>query len=109
MAADRRTVLITGASGTIGSALSALLCADDAVRVVCLSRSPLQAPLPATHVSLTGDFAQRSDLERVTTMVGRVDCVVHLAGVLSEGNGLDFQLAVNVVGTHSLITHFRVR
>ena len=102
------TVLITGSSGTIGSALAERLGRQpDQFRTVCLSRSAPDEPYPEGVLSVLGEFTDRSDLARVTTMAGRIDVVVHMAGVLSGGNGEDYQLAVNVVGTHALLTHFR--
>jgi nucleoside-diphosphate-sugar epimerase len=105
MSATAGTVLITGASGTLGTALAAHLEQSD-WRVVCLSRAPLENP-PQGAVEITGDFTSRDDLTRVTDQVGQIAVCVHLAGVLSEANGQDLQLAVNVVGTHALLTHLR--
>jgi UDP-glucose 4-epimerase len=101
------TVLITGASGTLGTALTAWLALHSSdARLICLSRAELTDP-PAGIVSINGDFADREVLARLSSEVGKVDVCVHLAGCLSEGNGEDFQLAVNVVGTHALMTHLR--
>ena len=101
-------VLITGASGTLGTALTAFLSEHSERRVVCLSRSPLTDP-PAGCVEITGDFASRADLQRLSDRVGQISVCVHLGGVLSSANGQDLQLQVNVVGTHTLITHLRDR
>ncbi len=98
------TVLITGASGTLGTALTAFLAERSNHRVVCLSRSPLSDPPPGC-VEITGDFASRADLQRVSDQVGQISVCVHLGGVLSSANRQDLQLQVNVVGTHVLITH----
>jgi nucleoside-diphosphate-sugar epimerase len=98
------TVLITGASGTLGTALTAFLSEHSDHRVVCLSRSPL-TDLPPGCVEITGDFASRTDLQRLSDRVGQISVCVHLGGVLSQANGEDLQLQVNVVGTHALITH----
>ena len=101
-------VLITGASGTLGTALTSFLSEHSDHQVVCLSRSPLTDPPPGC-VEISGDFTSRADLQKLSDQVGHISVCVHLGGVLSGANGQDLQLQVNVVGTHSLITHLRDR
>ena len=103
------TVMITGASGTIGAALAQALAARSDTIVVCLSRSPVELPgvgSATAIVKVQGDFANRADLDRALSLVGRpVDACVHMAAITSPGNGTEEQLECNLVGTHALVSH----
>ena len=76
-------VLITGASGFLGSRLLAVV-KDHAAEVVCLSRQSM--PLESS-TWLTCDYLDRADVARVLQRA-QPDVVVHLAGFASSQAGL---------------------
>lgn len=89
-------ILVTGASGYIGAALSKALSA--AHSVVALSRKDPRNGVPFVR----GDFAQAEDLRRLDAF--QFDTVVHLGAVTggcSERDGI----LVNVEGTRVLMRH----
>lgn len=91
-----RTVLITGASGFIGSALAADLGAD--FEIVRLSRTEMPGPGRA----VMGSFAVQEDLDKLVGL--QTDVVVHLAAADRSASDHDV-LRVNVLGTHLLLQH----
>eukprot|EP01048_Picozoa_sp_COSAG05_P011115 COSAG05_NODE_1025_length_6123_cov_5.086985_2_plen_261_part_00 len=99
------TVLITGASGKIGSALAARLAGRPNTNVVCISRKSMSDQSVMKQV--IGNFADRADLDRaIASSPGHtIDTCVHLAAQLSGGNGTEGQLQTNVVDTFTLISH----
>jgi thioester reductase-like protein len=98
---DTTTVLVTGASGVVGTALVRRLCDLD---VVCLvHRSPVTAP----HVrTVRGDIRmQRFGLgeNAYARLVEQVDAVIHCAAV-TDFNRTDGSLeATNVAGTQNVV------
>ena len=64
-------ILITGASGFIGSALARVMSASHTV--VCLSRAEARVD---GAISVRGDFANASDLQRLEPY--RFDVAIHL-------------------------------
>lgn len=93
---EKRNVLITGASGLIGSALALALAKRH--RVTCLSRRDPGLDL----TSVQGDFAAFEDLRRLDDHP--VDTVVHLGAVTggcSEREGVQ----VNLEGTRCLMRY----
>jgi uncharacterized protein YbjT (DUF2867 family) len=70
------TFLITGATGTVGSALVAMLAARGA-RVRAMMRYPERAALPASIERVAGDLG---DEEAVGLALAGVDRVFHLSG-----------------------------
>ena len=96
MTAQGAHVLITGASGFIGSAFARRLSTDR--QIVCLSRKRPQGDIP----SVLGEFHSFEDLRKLDGF--DIGCVVHLAAVTggcSEEDGL----AVNVQGTRRLLRY----
>lgn len=91
-----KTILITGASGFIGSALADALAEN--YSVLCMSR---QKP-PKPHTWIPGNFASNTDLQKLDSY--SIDCVVHLAAVTggcSEHDGV----IVNCEGTRALMRY----
>ncbi|MEV4296121.1 type I polyketide synthase, partial [Microbispora rosea] len=84
----RGTVLITGGTGGLGAQVARWAAEAGAERLVLVSRRGVDAPgvaellaeLPNAEVHAC-DLADRSAVESLLAMVGRVDAVVHAAGV----------------------------
>lgn len=94
------TILVTGASGFIGKALSASLAKRH--RVVCLSRRHPSLDLPFVR----GEFGQFEDLRQLDRF--NFDAVIHLAAVTggcAERDGI----LVNVEGTRCLMRYLMER
>ena len=73
-----RNVLLTGATGFVGSALLDYLCNDAECDVRIATRSSVEnRPLAACKVFKVGDFTSAPDW--IEALTG-VDCIVHLAG-----------------------------
>jgi GDP-4-dehydro-6-deoxy-D-mannose reductase len=75
-----RTLVITGANGFVGAHVAARAAADG-VRVIGVGREPAPsdalAPYAAAYLG--------ADLETTWPVVGRVDAVIHLAGLAAVG------------------------
>ncbi len=90
------TVLITGASGFVGSALAASMSQDH--KVICMGRKDPGLELPWVR----GEFGAFEDLRRLDEE--QIDVVVHLAAVTGgclERDGI----LVNVEGTRCLMRY----
>ena len=84
--------------------------------IVCLDRVKPKVKIPQVRF-VQGDFGDRAVLERLSRGVGQIDVCVHLAAVTASNNlppeaqgeeeRGDIQMAVNVTGTHTLLTHLR--
>ena len=92
----RRTVLITGASGFIGRALSGAMSAQH--DVICMSRKDPGLELPWIH----GDFGSFEDLRRLDG--NRIDTAIHLAAVTTHCPERQ-RVLVNVEGTRCLMRY----
>jgi len=108
---ERRTVLVTGATGVVGQALIPRLIEHGASDVICLThRAVMDAPSPKRHAgrisTVHGDVA-RPDLglgaREYRELAARIDAVVH-AAALTDFAGPDETLQrINVDGTgHAL-------
>lgn len=89
---QKKTVLVTGASGFIGSRLIASL-AKSGFNVVALSRKDVDF---SDGKVVFGDFASLEDLRQLDGL--GIDVVIHLAGVTGDANEEDC-MTVNVAGT----------
>ena len=90
------TVLITGASGFIGRALSVSMAEDH--KVICMSRKDPELDLPWVR----GEFGSFEDLQQLNDEA--IDVVIHLAAVTGGCSERD-ALIVNVEGTRCLMRY----
>ena len=90
------TVLITGASGFIGRALSVSMAEDH--RVICMSRKDPELDLPYVN----GEFGSFEDLQQLNDEA--IDVVIHLAAVTGGCSERD-AVIVNVEGTRCLMRY----
>lgn len=93
-------ILITGASGFIGSALARTLSSSRSHQPICLSRQPTE------HLgvdSVSGDFSAPAELQKLDRC-GEIDVLIHLAAV-TGGCSEEECLRVNVLGTHHLLRY----
>ena len=105
-----RSVLITGASGYIGRQLVAALAADrttttpyvDTIVAVDVREPPPPDRPPGVEYRV-GDVRDRGLAELLTEF--RIDCVVHLAAIVTPGPGSSrqFEFSVDVLGTQNVI------
>jgi len=108
---DRRTVLVTGATGVVGQALVPRLLDHPATDVICLThRAVIGAPSPKPHTgtlsTVQGDVA-RPDLglgaREYRELAARIDAVVHAAALTDFARPEETLQRVNVDGTeHAL-------
>ncbi|GGW72017.1 ketoreductase [Streptomyces lucensis JCM 4490] len=103
MSSSLPTVLLTGASGVLGTALLAELPAR--CRVVALIH---RSPCPAAHEQLTGDVTSPGlglDPSAYRALARKVDAVVHCAAVTEFTGGPDATRTTNEAGTRA-VTEF---
>ncbi len=95
-----RTVLVTGAAGSLGHQLIERLKADDVTVIATDIRPP---PAPARGIGLTLDIRD----EGLTDLLKEheVDVVVHLAAILSPPKGMDEDTLreIEVEGTRNVV------
>lgn len=100
-------ILITGASGSVGSHLLDRLNLRPYAKVYCLTRGEARAlagrSRGANIVPLRGDLL---DLDRLTPGLDDLDTVVHLAAVTGKAPPEDY-FRVNVEGTRALVEFCR--
>ncbi|MGD7704733.1 NAD-dependent epimerase/dehydratase family protein [Microlunatus sp. Y2014] len=96
MSSPRRRVLITGATGQVGTDLADRL--DDDYDVVRHGRTPPD-DAPDTPVEL----ADIADYDAVRPVLEGIDTVVHLAGAASPESSWDAVLQANIIGFRNVI------
>ncbi len=95
-----KTILITGASGAIGSRLVTALSEDTRYQVVTLDRDKTRTdPLAEACGCLNYDY---KDLEEGRFSLGNVDCLIHLASARPHSGSEE--LAQSLSATFSLLT-----
>lgn len=101
-------VVVTGASGNIGSACLRALTADGRHEVVGVARRRPELPQPTDLASVTWRSVDvgRDDLDSV---VAGADAVVHLAWMFQPTHAPDETWRTNVVGTRRLLSAVRRR
>jgi len=112
MDSQRRTVLVTGGAGFIGSDLIARLLAMPDQNVVCIDKLTYSAnrSLLTTHIATGLDFhpidlAEADAVENVV-MTARLDAIFHLAAESHVDRSIDGPgpfIETNVVGTLNLL------
>ncbi|GAB4588004.1 SDR family oxidoreductase [Nocardia sp. IFM 10818] len=117
----KRVVVVTGAAAGIGAAVAAAL-ASDAGAISLWDRDPrvhqvareissgTQASVTAVQVDVTDRSAVADAFDKLVAVHGPADVVVHAAGIMLAGTGLDTtpedwerSLAVNATGTVHVI------
>jgi nucleoside-diphosphate-sugar epimerase/uncharacterized membrane protein len=101
--ADQPIVLITGAAGDVGSALSEALAADH--RVIGLDRAGAKADIPLIEVDIASEASVRQALDEFRSQHGpKIASVVHLAAYFDfSGEDNPLYQSVNVQGTRALL------
>ena len=109
-ASKRRTILVTGGTGTLGAELVARLARGKAASVIVLARGterPRGAVLPPDVRVLTGDVRQGPgfglDASLGTTLRESVTDIVHCAADTTFNRPLADARAANVVGTEAVL------
>jgi len=100
-----KTYLVTGATGFLGSAVTAeLLAHDTKVYALVLPDDPLAASLPESVTAVVGDVCDASSLDRLFSCADSETVVIHCAGIVSISSQPGVNLyRVNVEGTHNII------
>ena len=83
MQSETRRAIVTGSSSGIGRAV-ALRLLHDGWQVTGVNRGAADIEHPA-FTTLRADLGQGDDVERVATLLGTPDAVVHAAGVMRPG------------------------
>jgi NAD(P)-dependent dehydrogenase (short-subunit alcohol dehydrogenase family) len=96
---DNKTVLVTGASGNLGQAVSHAFAAAGG-RVVLVDRHPVPLPVPGSgHLALQADLldgARTLDMAgKAIAACGRIDAVCNLAGGFAMGTPVHETSAVD--------------
>jgi NAD+ dependent glucose-6-phosphate dehydrogenase len=99
MTDPRRTVLVTGAAGTIGNDVLRLLREDPESDLELL----LTDADPDPNADPPVEQLDVRDLEAVTTAFDGVDTVIHLAGAASPEAPWEDVLDLNIVGTRTVL------
>lgn len=110
---DRKTILITGGTGCLGSRLAEVICSRfNPSRVIVFSRDEskqfemAQRLKPTEYPALRFALGDVRDLDRLIEVMRDVDIVVHTAALkhvtISEQNPVEC-LRTNALGTHNVI------
>lgn len=91
---DRRRILVTGATGTLGRVVVAALDARGEIVVRTVSRRPQPADLPADREWRTADLTS----DRLTPVVEGCDALIHLASQ-KGGGGADVAATRRLLAT----------
>lgn len=91
-----RRVLITGATGGVGSHLASTLAED--YDLVLHGRNPEKAP---EGVDLK--IAELDDYQQVLSVMDGIDTVVHMAGASSPESSWDLVLEANLIGVRNVL------
>ena len=109
-ASERRTILVTGGTGTLGAELVSRLVRASNASVVVLTRGamrPRSAALPPGVQALTGDVRHGPtfglDAADAATLRERVTDIVHCAADTTFNRPLADARATNVVGTQAVL------
>lgn len=109
-ASERRTILVTGGTGTLGTELVSRLARGQAASVIVLARGterPRGAVLPPSVRMLTGDVRQGPefglDASLGATLRESVTDIVHCAADTTFNRPLADARAVNVAGTEAVL------
>ena len=97
-----RRVLLTGATGFVGTALSSRLL-ELGAHVVCLSRTPRHSP-HARVEWFEGDVEDPDAMDRATR---NVDSVFHVGGMVGHYGDRASYLRANVLGTRNILAAAR--
>jgi nucleoside-diphosphate-sugar epimerase len=100
----KKAILITGAAGEIGQALTLSLAETQTARLLTLDLHPLPAEFRGYSLHLEGDILDRTLFARLVTEYD-IDMIFHLAALLSTRSEFAPELAhqVNVNGTLALL------
>lgn len=107
---DGRTIIVTGGTGCIGSALLRRLAADPGNRIYSVSRGVTVPPERVSGVAYLHVDIRDADAVRRTFRIVRPDTVYHLAAVRDPALAeieVARTIATNVVGTANLIAAAR--
>ncbi|WP_344354335.1 NAD(P)-dependent oxidoreductase [Brachybacterium phenoliresistens] len=96
MSSFRRRVLITGATGGVGSHLAQAL--EDEYDLVLHGRHPENAP-PGHELKI----ADLDDYDEVAAMMDGIDTVVHMAGAASPESSWELVLEANIIGLRNVL------
>ncbi|WP_193105394.1 NAD(P)-dependent oxidoreductase [Brachybacterium sp. FME24] len=96
MSNSNRRVLITGATGGVGSDLTAAL--DEDYELVLHGRSADDAP-PGSDFRV----AELGDYDQVLALMDGIDTVVHLAGAASPESSWELVLEANLIGQRNVL------
>jgi nucleoside-diphosphate-sugar epimerase len=101
---ERNSVLVTGAQGFLGRAVTRLLARSDLQVIALDSTPPASSSDASTAIPVVSDITNRQELERIFRQ-NRIDGVVHLAAILPTAAQRDPARAtqVNVDGSLNLV------